>query len=86
MEREKDVVKPKTCYGGKRARNEIKSNLSNNEHSKEDVDDTSGDDYDDSSRTKTHHYPPSPQDYRKRVSSPLTKILCRETCPVINTP
>ena len=55
VEREKDVVKPKTSYGGKHARNEINSSLSNNEYSKEDADDTSVGDDDDSSRTNSHH-------------------------------
>jgi len=74
VEREKDVVKPKTSYGGKRARNEINSSLSNNEYSKEGVDDTGGDDDDDSSGTNSHHKPPSPQDYCRRA-----KISCRKT-------
>jgi len=55
VEREEDVVKPKTSYRGKHARNEINSSLSNNEYSKEDADDTSGGDDDDSSRTNSHH-------------------------------
>ena len=74
VEKEKDVVKPKTSYGGKRARNEINSSLSNNEYSKEGVDDTGGDDDDDSSGTNSHHKPPSPQDYCRRA-----KISCRKT-------
>ena len=78
VEREEDVVKPKTSYRGKHARNEINSSLSNNEYSKEDADDTSGGDDggDDgyiSCRTNSHHRPPTIPDCR-RVACPLTKL------------
>ena len=69
VEREKDVVKPKTSYGGKRARNEINSSLRNNKYSKEDADDTSDDD---PSGINSHHRPPTIPDYCRRVPCPRT--------------